>query len=224
MRLLIIEDNPKLQSALARLLTEQGYAVDTASDVRDALAALDVAQYDLLVLDLALPDGDGREILRKLRRGGRSVPVLVATARTDVVHRVATLDEGADDYLLKPFSMQELLARIRALLRRPHRALQTVLSAGNVTLDTAAQSVTIGGDAVELPRREAMVLEVLLRDQGRLVSRGALEQAIYPMDTDVTPNATEAAVSRLRRKLECHGATVAVSTMRGLGYILAERP
>ena len=223
MRLLVVEDNPKLSALLVKRLTEQSYAVDAVADVADAGAALRVADYDLIVLDLSLPDGDGRTILQSLRRRGKGVPVLVVTARIDLLQRVRTLDEGADDYLVKPFSFDELLARVRALLRRPRHALGTVLTAGNLALDTARLTVSIDGTAVEMARREMSVLDALLRGQGRLVSRRALEDAVYSLGDEVTPNALEAAVSRVRRKLEQHGATVAVTTMRGLGYILVKR-
>jgi DNA-binding response OmpR family regulator len=223
MRLLVVEDNPKLAGLLVDLLHDQSYAVDAAATVEEARAALDVATYDLIVLDLALPDGDGTTVLRELRRSGQGVPVLVVTARTEVAHRVKTLDQGADDYLVKPFSPQELLARVRALLRRPREALNPVITAGNVALDIACFSVTVGDIAVEMPRRELMVLQVLMRNHGRLVSRRALEEAIYSFDTDVTPNAIEVAISRVRKRLEGSGASVAVTTMRGLGYILADK-
>ncbi len=222
MRLLVVEDNPKLSALLGKLLTERGYAVDTVADAASAREALRVASYDLIVLDLGLPDEDGRVLLQTLRRGGGNVAVLVATARADLGQRVQTLDDGADDYLVKPFSPEELVARVRALLRRPRHTLDTVLGAGNLTLDTARLAVSIGGVAVEMARREVTVLAVLLRSEGRLVSRKALEDAIYSFDAEVTPNAMEAAVSRVRRRLEQHGATLTLTTMRGLGYILSE--
>ena len=223
MRLLVVEDNQKLAALLSKRLSEHGYAVDVAEDIDAATAMLQLAAYDLIVLDLTLPDGDGRALLRSLRRRGEGVPVLVATARSDLLQRVNTLDEGADDYLVKPFSPDELLARVRALLRRPRLALDTVLTSGNVALDTASMAVSIDGVPVEMPRREVSVLAVLLREQGRLVPRRALEDAIYSLDDEVTPNALEAAVSRVRRRLDQQGASVALTTMRGLGYILAER-
>jgi DNA-binding response OmpR family regulator len=222
-RLLVIEDNVKLAALLTKLLGENAYAVDRVASVEDAEAALAAAKYDLVVLDLALPDGDGRDILRALRRSGRNMPVLVATARADVTQRVQTLDEGADDYLVKPFSLDELLARVRALLRRPPQTVQTVLAAGNVALDTSRLTLTIGGQPVEAPRRELGVLTTLLRNRGRLVPRAKLEDSIYRFDDEVTPNALEAAVSRLRRRLETHGSSVTVTAMRGLGYVLADR-
>ncbi len=222
MRLLVIEDNPKLSELLVRQLTERGYAVDAVADAASAREALRVVTYDLVVLDLGLPDEDGRVLLQSLRRHGAGIPVLVATARTDLGQRVQTLDEGADDYLTKPFSPEELAARIRALLRRPRQTLDTVLIVGNVALDTASLAVSIDGKAIEMARREITVLGALLRAQGRIVSRRAIEDAVYSFEAEVTPNAIEAAISRVRRKLEQHGATVTVTTMRGLGYILAE--
>ncbi len=223
-RILVVEDSPKLSQLLQRLLSERGYAVDTAGTVAQAVEALELAAYDLVILDLSLPDGDGGAVLRHLRAAGNTLPVLVATARGDVVERVRTLDRGADDYLVKPFSPEELLARIRALLRRPAQALSPVLTAGNVTLEQAMHAVTIGGAAVDMPRREVALLESLIRKQGQVVSRQALEDASHAFGNEVTPNAIEAAVSRLRKRLEQHGATVNVTAMRGIGYILADVP
>lgn len=224
MRLLVVEDNLKLSSLLEKVLIEGGYAVDVVADATSAKEALRVVAYDLVILDLGLPDEDGGLLLQSLRRQGLGVAVLVATARADLHHRVRTLDDGADDYLVKPFSPAELVARVRALLRRPRHTLDTVLTAGNLALDTASLGVTVEGVTVDMMRREIMVLATLLRSQGRLVSRKVLEDAVYSFDTEVTPNAMEAAVSRVRRKLEQHDASVCVTTMRGLGYILAERP
>ncbi len=224
MRMLVIEDNPKLSSLLDKVLTEGGYAVDVVADAASAREALRLVAYDLVILDLGLPDEDGGLLLQSLRRQGLGVAILVATARADLHHRVRILDDGADDYLVKPFSPAELVARVRALLRRPRHTLDTVLTAGNLALDTANLGVTIEGVTVDMMRREIMVLATLLRSQGRLVSRKALEDAVYSFDSEVTPNAMEAAVSRVRRKLEQHDASVCVTTMRGLGYILAERP
>ncbi|PPQ35276.1 response regulator [Rhodopila globiformis] len=223
MRVLVVEDNEKLADLLTSRLTEQGYAVDAAASIDAAAAMLEVVSFDLVVLDLTLPDGDGRAFLRALRAAGNGVPVLAATARSDLLERVCTLDDGADDYLVKPFSTEELLARVRALLRRPRVTLDTVLAVGNIALDTASMALSIDGAATEIQRRELSVLAVLLRDQGRLVPRRVLEEAIYSLDDEVTPNALEAAVSRLRRRLEQQGASVRIATMRGLGYILSEQ-
>jgi DNA-binding response OmpR family regulator len=208
---------------MKRLLSENAYIVDAVPTADEALAALTVATYDLIVLDMSLPDGDGADVLRALRRGGGGTPVLVATARADVAQRVQTLDQGADDYLTKPFSFDELLARVRALLRRPRELAPATLVLGNVALDTLSMTLSVGGVTVELPRREAMVLAALLAVPGKLLARQKLLDAVYSFDNEVTPNAIEAVVSRLRRRLEAHGASVAITAMRGLGYILAER-
>ncbi len=221
MRLLIVEDNARLSALMAKLLSEQVYAVDSAASVDEALAALDAATFDLVVLDLALPDGEGAEVLKAIRHRGHGTAVLVVTARGGVGQRVQMLDQGADDYLVKPFSFDELLARVRALLRRPRQVADPGLAAGNVRLDTAAMILSVAGAPVEAPRRELGVLAALMRSQGRLLPRQKLADAVYSFDNEVTPNAIEAAVSRLRRRMEAHGASVTITAMRGLGYILA---
>jgi DNA-binding response OmpR family regulator len=220
MRLLVVEDNKQLASLITKLLDENGFTVDAVETVDAALAALDTATYSLILLDLSLPGGDGTDILRAVRRRGQGIPVLVATARADVMQRVHTLNQGADDYLVKPFSLDELLARVRALLRRPSQLAETVLTAGNIALDTNSLTLTVAHGLVEMPRRELGVLATLLRQRGRLVTKQQLTDAIYSFDDEVTPNAVEAVVSRLRRRLEAHGATISVTAMRGLGYIL----
>jgi len=222
MRLLIVEDNEKLAALMAKILAENLYSIDTVATVDEARAALEVVDYDLIMLDLSLPDGDGGEILRSLRRSGRATRILVATARADVVQRVETLNDGADDYLVKPFSLDELLARIRALLRRPSETKQAVLTAGRLTLDTASLTLRVTGQVTRLPRREFGILVTLLSNQGRLVPRRQLEDAVYSFDNEVTPNAIEAAVSRLRRRLDGLHAAVTITAMRGLGYILSD--
>ena len=221
MRLLVVEDNPKLSRLLSSLLTEGGFAVDAATTAEQAEATLNLVEYDALLLDLALPDGDGFNILQDLRRRGRNMPVLVLTARSDVIDRVRTLNAGADDYLIKPFSLEELLARTRALLRRP-TSISVVLTAGNVALDPTQLTASVGGQPISLPRREFSVLHALLLYRGRVLRREKLEQSIYSLDDEVTPNAIEAALSRLRRRLQESGATIAITSMRGIGYILSE--
>ncbi|HVC61407.1 MAG TPA: response regulator transcription factor [Acetobacteraceae bacterium] len=221
MRLLVVEDNSRLSVLLADLLTGGGFAVDAVMTAEDAEAALDIVEYDAMLLDLALPDGDGFHVLQALRRKGRSTPVLVITARGDVVDRVRTLNAGADDYLVKPFSMEELLARTRALLRRPPESIATVLVAGNVALDPTQLAATVDGKPLDLPRREFSVLHALLLKRGRVLRREQLERSIYAFDDEVTPNAIEAAVSRLRRHLQAAGATITITSMRGIGYIVA---
>ena len=223
MRLLVVEDNQKLAKLMTGLLAENMFAVDTVSSVEEARASVEVVDYDLILLDLSLPDGDGVEMLRSLRRAGKATRILVVTARADVVQRVDALNDGADDYLVKQFSLDELLARIRALLRRPSATVAPVLSAGKLTLDTSSLTLRVGGEVTPLPRRELGVLVSLLSHQGRLVSRRKLEEAVYSFDNEVTPNATEAAVSRLRRRLDGLKADVTITAMRGLGYILSEQ-
>jgi len=220
MRLLIVEDNDRLVALLERLFREHGHVVDAFSTVDEAIAALDAAPYDAIVLDLTLPDGEGADVLRAVRQKGEGTPVLIASARADVLERIKLLDQGADDYLVKPFLFDELLARLRALQRRPPLAPSQVLSAGNVELDTAAMAVSVAGQTADIPRRELMVLETLMRNQGHLLSREKILNAIYALDAEVTPNAVEAAISRLRRRLETHNADITITAMRGLGYIM----
>jgi DNA-binding response OmpR family regulator len=222
MRLLIVEDNEKLAALMAKLLAENLYSVDTVATADEARAALEIVDYDLILLDLSLPDGDGSEILHSLRRRGQATRILVATARADVIQRIETLNDGADDYLVKPFALDELLARIKALLRRPRETNKAELVAGRLRLDTASLTLRVAGAVTPLPRRELVVLVTLLRNQGCLVPRRKLEDAVYSFDNEVTPNAIEAAVSRLRRRLEGLDAAVTIVAMRGLGYVLAE--
>ncbi len=221
MRLLVIEDNRRLAALIRKALIEQAFVVDAVQTAADAEAALRGVNYDLILLDLALPDADGEDILRALRARGMAVRVLVITARADVLDRVRLLDAGADDYLVKPFLLEELLARVRALLRRPPPIAGSLHRAGNVVVDAVALAVTIGAEPAELPRRELAVLLALVRNQGRVLPRHALVDAVYSFDSDVTPNAIEATISRLRRRLATMGADVTITAMRGLGYIMA---
>jgi DNA-binding response OmpR family regulator len=223
MKLLIIEDNARLAAVMTKLLTDNGMTVDAVATVEEARAALALGTYDLILLDLALPDGYGGDLLRTLRNAGEATPVLVATARGDITDRVQLLNAGADDYLVKPFSLDELLARIRAVLRRPRQTAPNLLQAGNLALDAVSQTLTIDGIPVELPRLELRVLSALLGQRGKLLARERLEQAVYSTDAEITPNAIEAAVSRLRRRLEARGASVTITAMRGLGYMFDPR-
>jgi DNA-binding response OmpR family regulator len=223
MRLLVIDDNVKLRHLLVGLFTGARYVVDAVGTAREALEALAAARYDLILLELRLPDADGGTVLRDLRRRGIATPVLVGTRVSDLDRRVEVLDQGADDVMVKPFSSDELLARIRALLRRPPNVLNRVLSISNISLDTAARAVQVDGDAVDLTRREIAVLETLMRHRARPVAKRALEEAVYSFAEDVSPNAIEAAVSRVRRRLDSAGARVTISAARGMGYLLSER-
>lgn len=220
MRLLLIEDNPRLAGLIRDGLQGQGFAVDWCGTIAGAETALKVNAYDLLLLDLGLPDGDGLELLRSIRRGKDTTPILILTARGGLDDRVSGLDAGADDYLVKPFQIPELAARCRALMRRPGAALGTILTCGNVGLDTAERSVTVDARPVETPPREVDLLEHLLRRGGHVVAKAALENSLYAMDAEVTPNALEAVVSRLRKRLAAANANVLVKTVHGVGYAL----
>jgi DNA-binding response OmpR family regulator len=223
MRLLVVDDNAKLRQLLVSLFTGARYAVDAVGTVRDAIEAVAAARYDLVLLELRLPDGDGSAVLRDMRRRGLGTPVLIGSAVGDLERRVELLDAGADDYVVKPFSSDELLARVRALLRRPPNVLNRVLSISNVSLDTNSRALQVDGDSVEMTRREIAVLETLMRNRTRPVAKRALEEAVYSFAEEVTPNAIEAAVSRVRRRLDGAGARVTISAARGLGYLLSER-
>lgn len=220
MRLLLIEDNARLANLVMEGLGRQGFALDWVETVDDAELAMKVADHDLLLVDLGLPDGDGIDLIRKARQNKETTPILVLTARSGLDDRVTGLDAGADDYLIKPFEIAELAARCRALLRRPGASLGTQLAAGNVVLDCAARSVEIAGSATDATPREVNLLEVLLRRVGHVVAKPVLENTLYSMDAEVTPNALEASVSRLRKRLAAAGADVQLRTVHGVGYAL----
>lgn len=222
MRLLIVEDETELAALLRRALTRSGFAVDLAPAAADAQDCLAVVQYDCIILDLGLPDSDGLSVLRSLRRAGSAVPVLILTARDAPEDRVIGLDEGADDYLIKPFHLDELVSRIRALLRRPNAALGRRLCLGNVSLDTVSRETTVGRDPLALSLRETALLEALLRRQGNVITREFLEQTLYDFETAIGSNALEVLIHRLRRKLTDSGADIAVHTLRGVGYLASQ--
>lgn len=224
MRLLIIEDNERLARLIANGLDRQGYACDRAASLEDADLCLGSAHYDALVLDLGLPDGDGLHWLAQARRNGRMMPALILTARGALGDRIAGLDAGADDYLVKPAEIEEIAARLRALLRRPGERAPTLMTSGGITFDTASRLATVNGTRLDLPRREADLLELLMRREGDVVQKGAIEAALYSFSDPVTPNAIEAVMSRLRRKLEDCGQTGRLHTVRGVGYMLSGVP
>ena len=218
MRLLLVEDDTTLGDAVREFLAEQGHVVDWAKCVADARAAA-FEPFDAILLDWRLPDGSGVEWLRDLRAhtgANRRAPVLLLTARDQLVDRIQGLDAGADDYLIKPFELTELAARVRAVSRRAVGQSQTLLRAGPITLDPAARTVALDGRPVELTAREYALLEALLRRAGHIVSRGDLEQLLYGYETEVASNTIEVHLSSLRRKL---GRGV-IETVRGMGYRL----
>jgi len=222
MRLLVVEDEARIAEIVKRALERAGFVVDAVSLTADAREALSLTAYDAAILDLGLPDGDGLRLLAELRAARNPVPVLVLTARDAVEARVSGLDAGADDYLVKPFAMPELIARTKALLRRPGGALGRTLEAGNVVFDTLGRDVRVGGAAVPMPRRECAILEHLMRRLGRVVPKTVLEEKLYGIDDELESNAIPVHVHHLRRKLVEAGATAEIDTVRGIGYLLTE--
>lgn len=222
MRLLIVEDNARLGVLLAEGLGRRGFSADIARSLDEADELMAAALYDAAILDLGLPDGDGAAWLTARRRLGPMPPALMLTARGGLEDRVAGLDAGADDYVVKPVEIEELAARLRALLRRPGPRGQPLLELGLLRFDTASREARFAACELELSRREADLLELLLRRAGSVVAREAIENALYAFHEPVTPNAVEAVVSRLRRKLEEAGATGALHTIRGVGYMLRD--
>jgi DNA-binding response OmpR family regulator len=222
MRLLVVEDEARIAEIVRAALVRDGFAVDVLGLCVDAREALATTPYDAAILDLGLPDGDGLRLLKELRGKGNAVPVLVLTARDAVEHRVAGLDAGADDYLIKPFATAELIARTKALLRRPGGALGTTLKAGNVALDTIGRDVSCAEHTLDLTRRETAILEHLMRRVGRVVPKALLEDKLYGLDEELESNAIPVHVHHLRRKLTDNGATIEIHTVRGVGYLLVE--
>jgi two-component system, OmpR family, response regulator len=224
MRLLLVEDDRELGNAVFASLSAEGYAVDWITDGESANVALTTATYDLLLLDLGLPKKGGIAVLRELRARGdtqRSLPVLIVTAMDSVKDRVEGLDAGGDDYLIKPFSLAELHARVRALIRRRNAVTSNTIVHGALRFDLQSRQATLADAALELSSREAAILEVLLLRAGRAVSKEQLMESLFTWDRDITLNAIEVYVHRLRKKLE--PAKVSVRTFRGLGYCI-EKP
>ncbi|MCC8981279.1 response regulator transcription factor [Bradyrhizobium acaciae] len=224
MRVLLVEDQPDMVTALRAALARHDMLVDHAPDLLEAEAIAAAGNYDAIVLDRQLPDGDGLTLIPKLRASGNAVPVLVLTARGELADRISGLDSGADDYLGKPFAFEELLARLRALLRRPANVQQHAARIGRLSFDFAHREASVDGRPLEMPRRERLVLETLLHRMGRMVQRSALMEAVYGLDDDVQPNALDSHVSRLRRRLAEADAGVTINGVRGLGYVLRETP
>ena len=218
MRLLIVEDDALIADGLVRAMRAAGHAVDHAPDGITADDALRQYPYSLVILDLGLPKLDGIEVLKRLRQRDSSVPVLVLTARDALTDRIAGLDAGADDYLVKPFDLPEFEARVRALLRRRQTSIAGRIRIGDLVIDATGRSAYFGDVRVELSSREFGVLETLARRAGRVVSKDQLLEALTGWDEDVGTNAIEVYVHRLRRKLEPAG--VQIRTLRGLGYLI----
>lgn len=218
MRLLLVEDNLELADWLARTLRQAQYAVDVVHDGEDAAHALAFGEHALVILDLSLPRRGGLDVLKSLRARGNTVPVIVLTANASLDGRVRGLDAGADDYLAKPFEIEELEARIRAQLRRASNRAEPVVACGDLVFDTNTRLFGLAGETLALTPREHAVLEQLVLKAGQTVSKAMLSAAIYDFEADADPSAIEIYVHRLRKKLE--GGSVRIVTLRGLGYLL----
>ncbi len=221
MRILLVEDEAPLRETLAARLKREGYAVDTASDGEEAMFLGKEVPFDVAIIDLGLPKMSGLELIQKLRGLGQKYPILILTARSSWQDKVEGLKTGADDYLVKPFHVEELLARINALMRRATGWSKPQLECGPVVLDTTAQTVTVAGTSVELTTYEYKVLEYLMLHAGELVSKADLTEHIYQQDFDRDSNVLEVVIGRLRKKLDPEGELKPIETVRGRGYRFA---
>jgi DNA-binding response OmpR family regulator len=224
MAILIVDDDQAVRDALRRALRMQGYDVSLAGDGEEALLKLrsNPGATDLLIVDVLMPRLDGLEMTRRLRADGNQVPILMLTARDQVADRVAGLEAGADDYLVKPFALEELIARLEAQLRRPGHLLESNLRIANLEFDTRNRQASIDDQPQLFSARETAVLELLMRSKGRVVSKKQVEDHMFGHSGEVASNAIEVYVHRLRKQLSEHGARVQVHTIRGVGYLIAE--
>ena len=218
MRLLLIEDDAVLRLGLARQLEAEGYRVDQAADGEDGLFQAREYPVDLAIVDLGLPKMNGLAVVEQLRADGRTLPILILTARGSWQDKVRGLESGADDYLVKPFEYPELAARVKALLRRSLKATSDVLTLGPIAIDFSAQAARLNGDVLELTTFEYRVLEFLVRERARVVSKQELADYLYPHDEDRDSNVLEVLIGRLRRKLDPEGTLAPIETLRGRGY------
>ena len=224
MRILLVEDHQAIREMIADHLRERGFAIDAYDRGERALAGARIAPVDAVVLDLGLPDMDGMQLLSALRALQPQVPAVIVTARDGMEERLLGLNSGADDYIVKPFNLLELEARLRAVLRRVGTRRETRYTLGEITFDTVSREATVLGKPLDLTRREAALLEELLRVPGQVITKDRLEDRLYALEDAGSTNALEAAVSRLRRKLAGAHATVAIETKWGIGYRLIEGP
>jgi DNA-binding response OmpR family regulator len=220
-RVLLLEDSRHLQRSVSTALRKSGYAVDLTGDGEEGLWRAQSNDYDVIILDLMLPRLDGLTVLRRLRAGGQQTHVLILTAKDTLDDRVRGLQLGGDDYLVKPFALEELLARVEALCRRAYQRKSPRLAIRDLALDTGAKTVTRGGQPIELTPREYALLEYLARRQGEVVARAEIEEHIYSAEADLMSNVVDSAICSLRRKL---GAPSLIHTRRGLGYVLDDAP
>lgn len=224
MRILLVEDSKRLRSSLGRGLRKAGFAVDVTGDGRDGLWSADSNDYDVMVLDLMLPSIDGLSVLRGLRANGNATHVLILTAKDAVEDRVRGLQAGADDYLVKPFAFDELLARVQALCRRSYQRKNPAIAVGDLQVDIATRTVTCRGKIIGLTPREFMLLEYLILRRGEVVSRSDIETHIYDDSVELMSNVVDSAICVLRKKLTPPGAAPLIHTRRGLGYVLENEP
>lgn len=222
MRLLLIEDEPELANALSAALKKHGIVTDHTMHLDDAFELTRQNDYDAILLDRRLPDGEGLTFIPKVRRAGTETPIIVLTARNEPLERVEGLDVGADDYLGKPFLVEELMARVRAVLRRPSSLAESSIAVGRMVIDPLHLNVTIASTPFDLPRRELLVLAALAKRKDKTVLRSTLEAAVYNYEEEIQSNALDAHISRLRRRLQDAGAGVAIHNIRGVGYLLRE--
>ncbi|SFU17138.1 response regulator transcription factor [Mesorhizobium sp. YR577] len=222
MRLLLIEDEKELADALSAALSKRGIVTDHTMQLADACELTRQNTYDAILLDRRLPDGEGLTFIPKLRRAGVETPIIVLTARNEPIERVEGLDIGADDYLGKPFLVEELLARVRAVLRRPANLAEPQITVGQMVIDPLHLNVTIDSAPLELPRRELLVLVALAKRKDKTVLRSTLEAAVYNYEEEIQSNALDAHISRLRKRLQDVSAGVTIHNIRGVGYLLKE--
>lgn len=220
MKVLVVEDTPKLGAAIREAMTRAQFVCDIAQTIEEAQSLIANSSFDLILLDLSLPDGDGLDFLRGLRAARNHTPVIVLTARGGLNDRIAGLDDGADDYLVKPFELSEMISRCRAVLRRPDRLNVEPIRVGRLQYDQRSGLVTAEGYTTPLPRRESQLLAALMRRPGKVCTRTHLEDSVYESSAEVTPNALEASIYRLRTFLTAADAGVEVRTVRGVGYVL----
>ncbi|MCZ3380574.1 response regulator [Rhizobium sp. AG207R] len=222
MRVLLVEDNAKLASLTSEAMRSHGFAVDWVGSASDAEEAISTISYEAVILDLGLPDRDGLSLLEPVRRRAPSTPILILTARDAASSIIDALDSGADDYLVKPFVMGVLISRVRALMRRPALRHDTILRERNVHLDLSQHIAKVGEVELQLSRREFAALELFLRRFNRVLSKGEVEESIYGFGEELSSNAVEVLIHRLRKKLQAAGAAIDIHNMRGVGYMLTE--
>jgi DNA-binding response OmpR family regulator len=223
LRLLVIEDEPSLLSIITKRLKEEGYGVDSARDGREGENYISSAEYDCIILDIMIPFQDGLTLLRKIRAKNISAPVLLLTAKDSINDRVTGLDSGADDYLVKPFSFDELLARVRAMLRRHKDKKNTILSVGDLEMDTITREVQRGGKAIELTSKEYSILEYFLRNKNRVLTKSQIAEHVWNYDFEYNSNIVEVYVRYLRRKMDEEFKNKLIHTIRGGGYVIKDR-